>query len=140
MNYDDLLISKISRISRLIPQVMEKPLNSIDISMQEFRIVGLLIGEKGISQKDLASKLSVKPSTLSVAISKLEGKGYIDRKVSAEDKRINYLTLCEDIDLTEANKIVSDIEVALVGGISKKDIEITKRVLNRVLNNVDNIY
>lgn len=137
MNYDDLMISKISKLSRLAPQVMEKPLNSIDISMQEFRIVGLLIGEGGISQKDLAKKLLVKPSTLSVAISKLEGKGYIDREVSSVDKRINYLSLRDDIDLTEANSIVQNVEGTLTIGITKKDVEITKKVLNKMLKNLE---
>ncbi len=137
MNYDELLLSKISKLSRLAPKVMEKPLSSIDISIQEFRIVGLLIGEEGISQKDLAKKLSVKPSTLSVAIRKLEGKGYIDREVSMADKRVNYLTLNDDVDLTEAINVVRDFEGELTIGITKKDVETTKKVLNKMLKNLE---
>ena len=129
MNYDDLLMPQISKLSRLVPQLMEAPLKEINISMQEFRIVGLLIGEEGISQKDLAKKLSVKPSTLSVAISVLEGKGYINREVSSVDKRVNLLTLDDDADLSEANDIVIGMEEALIAGVSKKDMEITRKVL-----------
>jgi len=136
MNYEDLLMPQISKLSRLVPQLMEAPLKAVNISMQEFRIVGLLMGEEGISQKHLAKKLSVKPSTLSVAISVLEGKGYINRKVSSVDKRVNLLTLDEDADLSEANDIVLGIEEILIAGISKKDMEITKKVLKRMWVNL----
>jgi DNA-binding MarR family transcriptional regulator len=137
MNYEDLLIPKISKITRLVPQLMEVPLKEIDISMQEFRIVGLLIGEEGISQKDLAKKLLVKPSTLSVAISGLEGKGYINRKVSPTDKRVNFLTLDDDADLSNANNIVLSMEETLIKGLSKKDVDITRRVLGKMLMNLE---
>ncbi len=136
MNYDDLLMPQISKLSRLVPQLMEAPLKEINISMQEFRIVGLLIGEEGISQKDLAKKLSVKPPTLSVAISVLEGKGYINRKVSSVDKRVNLLTLDDDMDFSEANNVVLGMEEMLISGISKKDMEITKKVLERMWVNL----
>lgn len=136
INYDDLLMPLISKLSRLVPQLMEVPLKEINISMQEFRIVGLLIGEEGISQKDLAKKLSVKASTLSVAISVLEGKGYINRKASPVDKRVNLLTLDDDADLSEANDIVLGMEEMLIAGISKKEMEITKKVLKRMWVNL----
>lgn len=137
MNYSDLMISLISKFSRITLQVLEKPLREKDISMQEFRIVGLLIGEEGINQKDLAKKLSVKPATLSVAIDKLVEKGVIERKPSLSDKRVNCLKLCNEVDLTPVNNIVRDIEMQLTAGISKEDLDTTKRVIKTMLSNVN---
>ena len=137
LDYNTLVISLVSKLSRTIATMAERLLEPIDISLQEFRIVGLLIGETHTNQKDLAQKLSVKPSSLSVAISKLEEKGTLERTVSSTDKRVNYLTLNPDLDLTEMNNLVISMEDDLLKGISKKDLAITKRALLKMIENLE---
>ena len=137
LDYNTLAISLVSKLSRTIATMAERLLEPIDISLQEFRIVGLLIGETHTNQKDLAQKLSVKPSSLSVAISKLEEKGTLERTVSSTDKRVNYLTLNPDLDLTEMNNLVISMEDDLLKGISKKDLGITKRALLKMIENLE---
>ena len=137
LDYNTLAISLVSKLSRTIATMAERLLEPIDISLQEFRIVGLLIGETHTNQKDLAQKLSVKPSSLSVAISKLEEKGTLERKVSSTDKRVNYLTLSPDLDLAKMNNLVLNMEDDLLKGISKKDLAITKRALLKMIENLE---
>ena len=137
LDYNTLAISLVSKLSRTIATMAERLLEPIDISLQEFRIVGLLIGETHTNQKDLAQKLSVKPSSLSVAISKLEEKGTLERKVSSTDKRVNYLTLSPDLDLAKMNNLVLNMEDDLLKGISKKDLGITKRALLKMIENLE---
>ena len=137
LDYNELVISLVSKLSRTIATMAERLLEPIDISLQEFRIVGLLIGETHTNQKDLAQKLSVKPSSLSVAISRLEEKGTLERTVSSTDKRVNYLTLNPDLDLAKMNNLVISMEDDLLKGISKKDLGITKRALLKMIENLE---
>ena len=107
--YDNLVVSLASRLVRLGAKAIEVPLEKAGISLQEFKITGLLVGEKRINQKTLASKLMVKPATLSVAIDKLERKGVLQRVPSGKDKRVNYLSLCDGVDLSEMNTYLLEI-------------------------------
>ncbi len=58
------------------------------------RIISVLFRHAGISQKELAERLAIRPQSLSDAISKLETDGLIYRERSEEDKRelLLYLT------------------------------------------------
>jgi DNA-binding MarR family transcriptional regulator len=81
-------------LRRQIPRTpVERSLAHLDITLQEMRIAGLLMREIGITQKDLAEKLSVRDAELSVAITKFEKQGLITRKVNSADKRVQFLSL-----------------------------------------------
>jgi len=134
--YSDLLLSLTSKLSRMCGKVIEKPLEKQGVSLQEFRIIGLLIGEQGINQKTLAEMLFVKPATLSVAINKLEHKGFIKRTVSETDKRVNYLSLCEGLDFSESNALLFTVERQMHKGISQADIDTTRKTLNTMISNL----
>jgi len=135
--YSELVLSLTSKLARMCGRVIEKPLEKQGVSLQEFRITGLLIGEQGINQKTLADMLFVKPATLSVAINKLESKGIIKRTVSETDKRVNYLSLCEGLDLSESNALILAVESQMHSGISKADIDTTRKTLNAMISNLE---
>lgn len=126
------LVSLISRLNRLFNHAMEASIATLDLSIQEFRITGLLIGESGISQKQLAQKLSVKPSTLSVALDRLEAKGVIHRVTHGSDQRIKLLQLNGDFDLSPAQQLLENFEQQITQGISKTDLTTTVNVLVKI--------
>ena len=137
INYSDLMISLLGQVSRKNGQLLGNRLESEGVSLQEFRIVGLLIGETGCNQKELAKKLSVQPATLSVAINKLEKRGLIERKTSPTDKRVNYLTLSDEIDFTKMDEVIVDVEERMTAGIKAKDLETAKKVIRKMVQNLN---
>lgn len=126
------LVSLISRLNRLFNHSIEASIATLDLSIQEFRITGLLLGEAGISQKQLAQKLSVKPSTLSVALDRLEAKGVIHRVAHESDQRIKLLQLNSEFDPTPAQQLLEDFEQKITQGISKADLITTVNVLAKI--------
>lgn len=126
------LVSLISRVNRLFNQSMQASIATLDLSVQEFRIAGLLIGEAGISQKQLAQKLSVKPSTLSVALDRLEAKGVIHRVAHEGDQRVKLLKLNSDFDLIPARQLLEKFEQEITQGISTADLMTTVNVLAKI--------
>jgi len=135
-NYRDLVLSLSVKLSRVTGKVLERPLENEGISLQEFRIAGLLIGEESINQKTLAEMLFVQPATLSVAINKLEGKGIIKRTVSETDKRVNYLSLCEGLDFSNIDELLQGVESQMHIGISSDDVETTRVTLKKMISNL----
>ncbi|MCP3668890.1 MAG: MarR family transcriptional regulator [Gammaproteobacteria bacterium] len=136
-DYSSLFISLVGRLSRNGGKMLESHLDKEGLTLQQFKIVGLMIGEEGISQKELASRLAVKPATLSVAINKLEEKALVLRRVCGEDRRVNLLYLSDDIDLIEINSLLFGMEESLSAGVSKKDLAVTKRVLAKMIANLE---
>ena len=135
-DYNALLISLIPRLARHLGITLEKELATLELTLQEFKILGLLIGEAGISQKDLAQKLGVRAATLSVAINKLEQKQRIIRTPATEDKRINLLSLHPDLDISEANQLLQNVETKITANIPAEHLQIAKDVLQQLNDNL----
>lgn len=136
----DLIISRIARFSRLTTKVVEEGLKPLGLSLQEMRIAGLILGEDNLTQKALAEKLSVKPATLSVAISKLESQGIVKRIVDSKDKRVNFLRLLKSKKYARVDDILIGLENRICQGISEKDLEVTQKVINQLINNAEELY
>lgn len=135
-----LIITQSTQLARRGSKILEKQLLPKGITFQEFRIAGLLVDEEDITQKDLAKKLSVRPATLSVAISKLEDRGVVRREPSSLDKRVNYLRLMPSSNFTEMTEILGAFEKEISQGISAKDLKTTRRVLGQLLDNLSRFH
>ena len=132
----ELIITQSTQLVRRGSKILEKQLLPRGITFQEFRIAGLLVDEQDITQKDLAEKLSVRPATLSVAISKLEERGVVKREPSDLDKRANYLRLTPSSNFTEMTEILGAFEKKISQGISAKDLKTTRKALGQLLGNL----
>ncbi|MFT5676736.1 MAG: DNA-binding MarR family transcriptional regulator [Paraglaciecola sp.] len=131
-----LLLSRFGKINRLMVKVIESRLAPIGITYQEMRIAGLLMGENSMTQKVLAEKLSVRPATLSVAISKLEAQGLVKRVPSKTDKRVNFLYIIPNENITKVDKLLAMLEADITQGIAKKDLQVTSQVLAKIIDNL----
>ena len=137
MDYSTSLISLTGRLHRLLMQTLEGQVSALDITMQEFRIIGLLAGETGISQKALAEKLSVKASTLSVAIDKLEQKKIIVRTSSGDDKRIKLLRIAPEHNLQPAHLILQRLEAQLTAQLTPEALAHTIATLQQLITQLE---
>jgi len=95
-----------------------------------------LMGENTMTQKALAEKLSVRPATLSVAISKLEAQGLVKRVPSKTDKRVNFLYLIPNEYMTKVDILLAELEADMTRGIAKKDLQVTSQVLEQIIDNL----
>lgn len=131
-----LFLSRFAQISRRLGKIIDHRLQPIGISYQEMRIAGLMMGEKEITQKQLADKLSVRAATLSVAISKLERTGLVKRRPNPADKRANFLSLHLGAKKTKVDRMLVSLEAEILEGLSKKDLVTADAVIEKVLNNI----
>lgn len=64
-----------------------------DLNVNQFRALQLLRHRPGLTQKDVAENLNIKPSSASVAIRRLEDLKFVERHADPEDGRVMRLYL-----------------------------------------------
>lgn len=100
----------------------------------------LLIKENdGCTQKDLASFVGVKYSSMSERLDKLEKNGYIERAVDEDNlkfKRV-YITKEGKLAAVQCKRILREIEDVLFKGFTKKDKNQFEEYLNRMIDNLN---
>ncbi|GFZ88605.1 hypothetical protein GCM10008018_38320 [Paenibacillus marchantiophytorum] len=73
-----------NRLSRLITKMAEEEFAPTGLTPMYGYLIRLVNNTPGISQKELAEKLSIAASTLTRFIDKLEGKQLVERKVQGK--------------------------------------------------------
>lgn len=111
----------------------------LEITVEQWSILMHLWKYDGVSQQELSQKTYRDKPSITRLVDNLEKLGLVERRSSDTDRRINR------IYLTEAGKNLRDPSMELANltlnegleGISKEDIEITKRVLEKVYENLN---
>lgn len=85
----------VARASQLIHQKLGRALSPLDIKVPHLDILANLYRFEGISQQDLAHKLLVGRSNISMLLPQIEKRGLIVRRKDETDKRVLRLYLTE---------------------------------------------
>ena len=105
----------------------------------QWKIVVILSIKEGITQKNIADMAFVEAPTLVPVIDKMEKDGYLTRQSDPKDRRNNLIFMTEKSKDMVDQIIDSVLEVRNMGlgKISKKDMEITKKVLEQIRTNTE---
>lgn len=116
--------------------------------MQEFGIypgqipvLGLLSHKDGLSQKEIAEKLRIKPPTVNVTVQRLEKAGFLYRKADEKDQRISRIYLTEKGHRAKEKGMeqVKENEKILLDGLSDAELCLLRRFLEQITANIDKI-
>ena len=139
-SFNRMVLPTISKVQRLVSACLEPKLKPHDLTLAEFRIVGLLMGEaKGLSQKQLAQKLEITAASLSVAIANLEIKNWVERITDENDLRVKRIKVSTKADFSSVASVIASLEGDATQGIRQQDIAITQQVLEKILSNINNM-
>jgi DNA-binding MarR family transcriptional regulator len=130
----------LTKASRLGFAVLAPSLERAGISLADFRLVGVLLGETaGLSQRELAARLEVRPPTISAAVDKLVAAGLLERLASPTDARAVSVRLTPDAHgrgLGAALEHVQALEVRALRGFSAAEKKVLTALLERVVDNL----
>ena len=105
----------------------------------KWKIIVVLSMKEGITQKHIADMAFVEAPTLVPVIDRMEKEGYLTRQSDPNDRRNNLIFMTK-----KAKEIVDPIidcilEIRNIGlnKISKKDMEIAKKVLEQIIVNTE---
>ena len=109
----------------------------LEITIEQWSILYHLWKEDGLSQQELCNRTFRDKASITRLIDNIEKLGLVERIASKEDRRVNLVYLTDSAKpLQEATyNIANQTMNEALQGISKEEIEIVKRVFQRVYEN-----
>ncbi|MDR3783020.1 MAG: MarR family transcriptional regulator [Candidatus Nitrosotalea sp.] len=108
------------------------------VTLSQWRVVGALVLQPGLTQKEIADKMGIEGATLVPVIDKMEKDGLLKRKPDLTDRRANriYLTSKADSLWESMTECALKIRRSSTKNISDDDIKITLDTLRKISKNL----
>ncbi|WP_412990157.1 MarR family winged helix-turn-helix transcriptional regulator [Pediococcus siamensis] len=100
----------------------------------QIRVLLLLDQNEKLTNSQIVDKLDIRPSSVSVMVRKLIEEGYVERKDSAEDKRVSYLSLTQKgrDSLKQSRQFRDDFADSLFDGLTDSEKETLQHLLAKL--------
>ena len=102
-------------------------------------MLNLLYQQDGLSQKEICSKLCIKPSTVTVSLQRMEKSALVCRVTDEKDKRIQriYLTDYGRELHREVEKIRKEVNAVMVQGMTPEEVDHLKYQILQMQENLE---
>ncbi|MCP4320000.1 MAG: MarR family transcriptional regulator [Hyphomicrobiales bacterium] len=129
----------VARASQLIHQKLGRALTQLDIKVPHLDILANLYRFEGISQQDLAHKLLVGRSNISMLLPQIEKRGLIVRRKDETDKRVLRLYLTERGREVTLRALAIELELIehSMSTTSIEECNFVGDVMNRMVQRMD---
>lgn len=119
-----------NRLSRAITKIAEEEFAETGLTPMYGYLIRLAIGTPGISQKELAEKLSVAPSTLTRFVDKLEARKLVERRVLGKTVQVYPTDKAREMEeaIRRASRRLRERYEAILG--KEASLHLTESVLN----------
>jgi MarR family transcriptional regulator, transcriptional regulator for hemolysin len=114
-----------------------------DITVAQSRVIGALALVKDeMTQKEIANRIGIEAPTIVPIIDKLEEQGIVIRRPDHNDRRNNmiFLTHKSEAKWEMIIECALELEKASRQGLSEEELQITKRTLRKIAQNVAALY
>lgn len=127
------LVELIARLSKTISRRSTDEL--LGMRLKEFLILSYLRDHAGATQQELGEAMFVEANAVVLLLNDLESRGLSVRRRDAEDRRrhVVEITAAGRDALTRASKAREAIEDDVLGGLSREDRELLRRLLLKAL-------
>lgn len=108
------------------------------LTVTEYASLRILLDRPGTSGAEVARQCLVTPQAISFVFAHLEQGGLIERRPHPDHGAVRevLLTPAGRALLEQADRAVLDVEARFVAGLSKKDIDLLQRALQRCTDNL----
>ena len=135
-----MLIGQVHRLSTK-RFVQNSHTHGLEISLDQWLVLGPVWKNDGISQKDISEYCGKDKTSVTKIIDTLEKKNLVVRVTDQLDHRVKRVVLSQkgrELFLS-ALPVMAQTRDELRSGISDKEIEALKRILNKIYNNLNDI-
>ena len=135
-----MLIGQVHRLSTK-RFVQNSHMHGLEISLDQWVVLGPVRKNDGISQKDIAEYCGKDKTSITKIIDTLEKKNLVVRVTDQLDHRVKRVVLSQkgrELFLS-ALPVMAQTRDELRSGISDKEIEALKTIVNKIYNNLNDI-
>ena len=139
--HKDSFLSMFMRIDRRFMGKCFGQMQELGIYPGQIPVLGMVSKKEGLSQKELAEILRIKPPTVTVSVQRLEKAGFLYKKPDEKDQRIARIYLTEKGKETKARALqrIRENESVMLEGFSETEQCLLRRFLKQILENIDKI-
>lgn len=117
-----------------------RQLNNIGLRPGQPPMLWHLAREDGLSQRELARRLRVKPPTVNVSLQRMEKAEYIYREQDTKDQRVSRIFLTEKgrnlVD--QIDQIMRENEIQITRNFTEAELCLLTRFLRQLIENIEN--
>ncbi len=112
--------------------------NNFDITPEQFVVIEVLMHHDGLYQRQLSEITLKDRPNITRIINILEENGYVERKSDKSTRKVFkiYLTQKAKDAFPKLQKVTSEYREVMAQGISKAEMEVCLKVLNKLLENL----
>lgn len=113
-------------------------LTDYEITPEQWGLLNVLWENDGLNQKELAERMFKDKTNLTRMIDRLEEKGFVSRQTHPADRRAFQIFLTAKGDSLKETliPIVTSAESSYLHGFTDEEIQVTKRVLKQIAQNI----
>ena len=138
---ENSLLSLLMKVDRHFMAKCFGQMQGLGIYPGQIPVLGMVSKKEGLSQKELAEILRIKPPTVTVSVQRLEKAGFLYKKPDEKDQRIARIYLTEKGKETKARALqrIRENESVMLEGFSETEQCLLRRFLEQILENIDKI-
>ena len=108
------------------------------VSLSQWRVVGALVIQPGLTQKEIADKVGIEGATLVPILDKMEKEGLLKRKPDSSDRRVNRIYLTQKADSLWESMVECALKIrkSSTKNISENDLQTTLETLRKISQNL----
>lgn len=138
-DFEESIVYLVRKSARIFSNAMDFELRKIGVTVAQWYVLAALSIKNGITQKEIAEVMAIESSTIVPIIDVLEREGFVKRHPDPADRRVNRIYLAEEKLDSLWDSMIEHVLVvrrAASRDISEADLETTKRVLRKAMENV----
>jgi len=135
---DDRLAHLVRDAARGLTRCLQFRLSDYGVSFGHWVYLRILWERDGLTQRELSIQAGLMEPTTHAAIQKMAKLGYVVRRRQAEDRRRFHIYLAPKGQALKdvLVPLAEDVNAAAVNGVSASDVEITRRTLLTMIQNL----
>ena len=136
-HYSERLLVHVKRAEQVTQAATEAVVREVGITASQQAAMAVLSDNPGINEAELARRCAVTPQTMNGLLTRLEARGFVDRRPHPPHGTVIEIKLTENgrAVFEEADALVDKLEGRLTAGLSASDIALVRDVLGRMSDN-----
>lgn len=125
--------------ARLLRSEFERRARRQRLSLMQWRALGMLAREDGLTQTALAARIEASPMTMSDILDRLEALGYVRREPDPSDSRAKLVRITPEAlpIVEEMRSIAQEVYDLALDGIAPNDRATLMRALGQIAANLE---
>lgn len=138
---EDTVLGLFMRASHAYFQKSFQQLDSIGLRPGQPPMLWHIFKEEGLSQRELAKRLQVKPPTVNVSLQRMERADYICRRQDEKDQRVSRIYLTEKGRRLagQIGEIMKADEARITRDLTEAEVCLLSRFLKQMIVNIGSI-